>query len=197
MCLEACVDDPVTGSSDPRDLETPRDLDATAFSPDTPSRATGSGLGSIGPYRLLAKLGEGGWGRCGWRSRRHRSKAGCNQGLFKSGRFSGAERPLQDTAGAVGVDGDANSRGAGASSSCPADQQRTPGPETVQHFGRRQFDVRPRTIRAALDEAEKSSGVRYSSAAVGERSRGPDSIRGTLVSMSRRPWRGPPTDQGR
>jgi non-specific serine/threonine protein kinase/serine/threonine-protein kinase len=57
------VNDPVNRpSSNPHGLETPSDPDATAFSPDTPSRAADSDLDSIGPYRLLAKLGEGGMG---------------------------------------------------------------------------------------------------------------------------------------
>ena len=48
-------------SPDSHGLETPPDLAAT-FSPDTQSHGTESALGSIGPYRLLAKLGEGGMG---------------------------------------------------------------------------------------------------------------------------------------
>ena len=57
------MNDPVNrASSNPHGLETPSDPDATAFSPDTPSRAADSDLGSIGPYRLLTKLGEGGMG---------------------------------------------------------------------------------------------------------------------------------------
>jgi len=43
-------------------LQTPPDIEPTALSPDAPSRTDERSLGSIGPYRLLIRLGEGGMG---------------------------------------------------------------------------------------------------------------------------------------
>jgi eukaryotic-like serine/threonine-protein kinase len=47
---------------DPRSLQAAPDPDATALSPESATQLSERNLGSIGPYRLLTKLGEGGMG---------------------------------------------------------------------------------------------------------------------------------------
>ncbi len=78
---------------DPHGPATPSDLDATAFSPDTDAPGTESALGSIGPYRLIAKLGEGGMGAVWLAEQTSPVKRRVAIKVVKSGRFS--EHALQ------------------------------------------------------------------------------------------------------
>ena len=49
-------------SSDAQALQTPPDSDATTLSADAGLPVAQRNLGSIGPYRLVSKIGEGGMG---------------------------------------------------------------------------------------------------------------------------------------
>lgn len=51
-----------SSSANPRGLKTPSDSDATTISSEAGSELPQPDLGVIGPYRLIAKLGEGGMG---------------------------------------------------------------------------------------------------------------------------------------
>lgn len=57
------MNDPVNSASpNPQPVQPPSDLETPTLTPEAASRITERSLGSIGPYSLIAKLGEGGMG---------------------------------------------------------------------------------------------------------------------------------------
>jgi len=82
------LSDPVNSAApDPRSLQAAPDLDATALSPDS-TQLPERNLGSIGPYRLLTKLGEGGMGAVWLAEQTSPMKREVAIKVIKSGRFS-------------------------------------------------------------------------------------------------------------
>jgi non-specific serine/threonine protein kinase/serine/threonine-protein kinase len=69
-------------------LQTPPDLEPTEQSPDTSSQTAERSLGSIGPYRLLTKLGEGGMGAVWLAEQTAPVKRTVAIKVIKSGRYS-------------------------------------------------------------------------------------------------------------